>query len=382
MSSARRDGHAGRKTDGGPDRGAEPSTLLIAMIQMPGHSMQRKSSTSRIVELDAMRGLAALAVVMFHYTTFYDSQVGHTNPLPLEFPAGNYGVHLFFLISGFVIFMTLERTRGSADFVVSRFSRLFPAYWMAIVATSLVVAAIGMPWQRVSATDLLLNLTMVQQFLGAEHVDGSYWTLQVELFFYAQMLLWHALGQLKRIRWIIVGWLLLAVIQGEVDKHGGHFSYTLRELLILRHIPFFALGILFYRIHSGAPRRAFDYLTMGLCLLAIGIAEPPVFLLVATICCALFALVVSGRLGWLASPPFLMLGGMSYSIYLLHQAIGLAIIHRLEQAGMHSLPAVASAILVVLLLAAALSRLGERPALAWIRNGWKRRTDAVVLHGA
>lgn len=343
--------------------------------------MQGEPSTPRIAELDAMRGLAALAVALFHYTTFYDSQVGHRDPLPLDFPAGNYGVHLFFLISGFVIFMTLERTRGSADFVVSRFSRLFPAYWAAIVVTSLAVAAIGMPSQRVAGTDLLLNLTMVQQFLGAEHVDGSYWTLQVELFFYAQMLLWHALGQLKRIHWIIAGWLLLAVIQGEVDMHGGHFSYTLRELLILRHIPFFALGIVFYRIHSGAPRRELDYLAIGLCLLAIGIAEPPVFLLVATICCALFALVVSGRLGWLASPPFLVLGGMSYSIYLLHQAIGLAIIHRLEQAGMRSLPAVVSAIAVILVLAAALSRLVERPALAWIRSGWKRRAGSVAVDG-
>lgn len=369
-----------RATGAGPDRATGPSTLLVTISQMFGHSMQGKPSRSRVVELDALRGLAALAVVMFHYTTFYESQVGHTARLPLDFPAGNYGVHLFFLISGFVIFMTLERTRGSADFIVSRFSRLFPAYWIALAVTSLVIAAIGMPWQRVAPADLLLNLTMMQQLLGAEHVDGSYWTLQVELFFYAQMLLWHMLGQLERIRWIIAGWLLLAVVQGEVDMHGGHFSYTLRELLILRHIPFFALGILFYRIHSGTTRPTLDYLMIGLCLLAIAIAEPPVFLPVAAVCCALFALVVSGRLGWLASPPFLALGGMSYSIYLLHQAIGLAVIHRLEQAGVHSLAAVATAIAVVLLLAAALSRLVERPALALIRSGWNRRKEAVA-HG-
>jgi len=157
-----------------------------------------------------MRGLAALAVAIFHYTTFYDSQVGHIDPLPLEFPAGNYGVHLFFLISGFVIFMTLERTRGSTDFVVSRFSRLFPAYWVAIAATSLAVAAIGMPWQRVSATDLLLNLTMVQQFLGAEHMDGSYWTLQVVAIAISVVLLLAAalsrLVERPALAWIRSGW--------------------------------------------------------------------------------------------------------------------------------------------------------------------------------
>ena len=46
---------------------------------------------------------------------------------------------------------------------------------------------------------------MLQQMLGAQHLDGSYWTLQVELFFYVQMLFWFMLGQLRRIRWIIVG---------------------------------------------------------------------------------------------------------------------------------------------------------------------------------
>ena len=56
---------------------------------------------------------------------------------------------------------------------------------------------------------LSLNLTMFQQILGAEHLDGSYWTLQVELFFYAQMLFWFIVGGLKRIHWVIAGWLLL-----------------------------------------------------------------------------------------------------------------------------------------------------------------------------
>ena len=67
----------------------------------------------RLVELDALRGIAAMAVVAYHYTTHYANQIGHLTRLRFGFPAGNYGVHLFFLISGFVIFMTLERTRRS-----------------------------------------------------------------------------------------------------------------------------------------------------------------------------------------------------------------------------------------------------------------------------
>lgn len=335
--------------------------------------MEGSTPPGRVVELDALRGIAALAVVAFHYTTFYGRQIGHVPSLRFGFPAGNYGVHLFFLISGFVIFMTLERTRNAMDFVVSRFSRLFPAYWAAMLATTAVVYTIGMPDQRLPLRDLVLNLTMVQQFLGAEHLDGSYWTLQVELFFYAQMLLWFALGLLGRIRWIIVAWLLLAVAYGETEQHHMHFSYSVRELLILRHIPFFALGILFYRIRSRPAERKADMAMIAPCLLAIAVVGPPVLVAVALVCCAVFGLFVAGWLRWLAIAPFAVLGAMSYSIYLLHQAIGFALIHRLESAGVPSGAAILVTLCCVLALATALTWGIERPAMRAIRSFWRRR---------
>lgn len=333
----------------------------------------------RLPELDALRGLAALAVLAFHYTTFYGQQIGHAGPLPLGFPAGNYGVHLFFLVSGFVIFMTLERTGSAMDFVVSRFSRLFPAYWAALALTAAFVYTIGMPDQRLPLRELALNPTMIQQFLGAEHLDGSYWTLQVELFFYAQMLLWYMLGALRRIRWIIGGWLLLAVAYGVGVHRHLHFSWALRELLIVRHIPFFALGILFYQVHRRGAWRGHDALMIGLCLAAIALALPPVFVLAAAACCAIFALFLAGMLRWLATPAFTALGTMSYSIYLLHQAIGYAIIHRLEARGIPALAAVLAATVFVLTLAAALTWGVERPAMRAIRGAWRRRHRPLAV---
>ena len=341
--------------------------------------MKEGVPSKRVVELDALRGLAALAVVAFHYTTFYQQHVGHVPPLPFGFPAGNYGVHLFFLISGFVIFMTLERTRTAMDFVVSRFSRLFPAYWAAMAMTALVVYSIGLPAQKLPVRDLVLNLSMVQQLLGAEHLDGSYWTLQVELFFYAQMLFWFAIGQLGRIRWIILAWLVFVVVYVETEQHHLHFSYTLRELLILRHIPFFALGILFYRIHTRPGERGIDALLAGLCLFTIWFSEPPVFLVVALVCCLVFGLFVAGALRWMATPAFAALGAMSYSIYLLHQAIGMALIHRFEQGGLHSLVAIALTLSIVLLLAAVLTWGIERPAMRAIRGAWRRRHPSMPM---
>lgn len=335
-------------------------------------------SAARVVELDALRGLAALAVVAYHYTTLYAQHVGHVDRLAIGFPAGNYGVHLFFLISGFVIFMTLERTRGAMDFAVSRASRLYPAYWAAILITAGVVYTIGLPAQRLPADDVLLNFTMVQQILGAEHLDGSYWTLEVELFFYAQMLFWFLLGQLRRIHWIIAAWLLLAVIHGWSEQRHLHFSYTARELLILRHIPFFALGILFYRLWTRPEERRLDIAFIAATLGAIWLADPPVFLLVAVICCIIFTLFVTRALRWLGAAPFAFLGAISYSLYLLHQGIGFALIYRLEHAGVPSIAAIGAALLAVLTLATSLTFLVERPAMRWIRRRWRNRNALAV----
>ncbi|MFD0724040.1 acyltransferase family protein [Lysobacter brunescens] len=353
--------------------GPVPTEVSDRVVAAPA---VRAGDRGRLEELDALRGLAALGVVVYHYTTFYQSQHGHLHPLGFGFPAGNYGVHLFFLISGFVIFMTLDRTRTAADFVVSRFSRLFPAYWAALLLTTLVVHAIGMPQQRPDAATFVANTTMLQEILGFEDIDGSYWTLQVELFFYAQMLLWFVLRQLHRIPWIIAGWLLLVLAYALALRQGWHFSYTTRVLLNLLYIPYFALGILFYRLHAARGSRRANIALILASLATIGIAYEPVYFVVGLSCTAVFALFLGGGLRWLRHRLFLFLGGISYALYLLHQAIGFAVIHRLERLGVPSLAAITLALALALGLATLLNRWIERPAMRAIRQRWQSRRRA------
>jgi peptidoglycan/LPS O-acetylase OafA/YrhL len=345
----------------------------VASLQNP------PSTVTRVVELDAMRGLAALAVVAFHYTTHYGNEVGHIGPAPLSFAFGNYGVHLFFMISGFVIFMTLERTHSAMDFIVSRFSRLFPAYWAAILLSAAVVYSIGMPSQRLPWKDVVLDFTMMQQILGGQHLDGSYWTLQIELFFYVQMLFWFTLGLLQRIRWIIVAWLLIAVACGLAEKNDIRLSYTVRELLIVRHIPYFAIGILFYRLRTRPLERRGDIGLIVLCLIAIMLAYKPVFAEVAVICTSIFALFAAGYLGVLRWAPLAFLGMISYSLYLLHQAIGFSLIWHFEINGLSASMAALSAAILVTILSTLLTLLVERPAMRTIRDAWKRHLQTVAL---
>ena len=138
----------------------------------------------RLEELDVFRGVAAFIVVLYHYTTRFQEKYVHTDELLFEVPLKYFGVDFFFVVSGFVIFMTINRTTKSMDFIVSRFSRLFPAYWLAIILTTIVMLTFGLPDKTLSLTQVLVNFTMLQEFLNVEPVDSVYWTLTRELIFY------------------------------------------------------------------------------------------------------------------------------------------------------------------------------------------------------
>src|SRR5699024_11527568 len=86
---------------------------------------------------------AALFVVLYHYTFHYGRRFGHlSSDYSTEiFSYGHYGVQLFFIISGFVIFMSVRRGRSAGDFLIKRAFRLYPAYIASIVITFIVLSS-------------------------------------------------------------------------------------------------------------------------------------------------------------------------------------------------------------------------------------------------
>ena len=123
-------------------------------------SSGQDSHDERLVELDVLRGLAALAVMLYHYTARFTQRYPNFPPAAAKLPCGFFGVE-FFCISGFVIFMTLDRTRRPMDFVVSRVARLWPACLAAMTVTFCAVHLIGLPGREVSALHALANVTML-----------------------------------------------------------------------------------------------------------------------------------------------------------------------------------------------------------------------------
>ena len=162
----------------------------------------------RINEIDLLRFLAVMAVVIFHYAfRGYASDGMSIMPYPLAPLAkyGYFGVHLFFLISGFVILMTASN--GSLrQFFVSRFARLYPAFWACCTITFIATALIGAPRYTASIGQYLVNMTMMSDFLHVGSIDGVYWSLFVELRFYAFIAVLLMIGKIRKAELFLAIW--------------------------------------------------------------------------------------------------------------------------------------------------------------------------------
>lgn len=343
-------------------------------MSMSGHD-------ARVRELDVLRGLAAAAVVLFHYTVRYGALYGYPGPPTIRVPTGFYGVEVFFCISGFVIFMTLDRTRRPMDFVVSRVSRLWPAYIVAIAVTFAVVRGFGLAGRETTFAQALVNLTMFQELLHVPDVDQVYWSLQVELIFYCWMLLAYVSGMLGHIRAILCAGLLPPLFYLFWRRQFGHDpSYLAGVLLLVTYIPYFTIGICAYNLRKGRGRES-PWKDLSLMLAAVvvvtlcgGVRDG----ILAALAAVMFCLVAAGRLGGIARAPLVFLGTISYPLYLLHQNIGYVVIRESTRIGISTDVAILLAITVTIGLAAALTWSVEKPARAWLRDVYARYRSREV----
>lgn len=339
----------------------------------------QNTQSKRITELDSLRGLAALIVMLFHYGWRFGEMFPGATHLTLPVQWGAYGVHLFFAISGFVIFMTLDRTKTVADFVVSRFSRLYPVYWACIAITMAVLAMLPVTELNQPLWVAMIDLSMVQSLFKVASVDGVYWSLFVELCFYACMTgLWR-IGLLRRPEWVLIGWIGLKILWAAVPA----LPYTIGALLIVKYIPFFAIGMTAYRVWIGQRRISEQGLVLLAGLAATWWVDGSEFAVVYIAVAAITCLLAIGKLRWASHPILLWLGAISYPLYLLHQNIGYAVMIHIAPFGVPPLAAVVLAILLSFALAYVVHRFVERPSLKLIRNWWKSvSAKKLVTHPA
>lgn len=319
----------------------------------------------RIKWLDELRGLAALMVVLFHYFTNYDKHYSHSFSVPDFLEFGALGVNLFFIISGFVIFMTINRMKDIKAFAISRFSRLYPAFWVALFLSFIFTQFLGPSDRAVGFKTFFLNFSMIQEYLGFAHVDNVYWTLSIELAFYFWMGVLLFTRQVRNIHYF----LIVAVI---ASFWVNDLPNIIRQLFIIKYISLFAAGISFYQLSSKSGSKT-TYLVLVLSLVSIFLNYHLINAFIISIFYAVFWLM-SGKDDYSPNRVLVYLGSISYSLYLVHQNIGYGIIQQSYSYGVPPYISIALALAFSLLLAHLITSFVEKPSLKFLRGFFKENT--------
>ncbi|MFI5757506.1 acyltransferase family protein [Streptomyces sp. NPDC051569] len=365
---------------------------------LPTPSAAPAPQHNRMRALDGLRILAALMVCVFHYAgKGQASEVWNGSPKEL-FPDlsafatyGSLGVQLFFVISGFVICMS-SWGRSLGDFFRSRVSRLYPAYWVAIVLTT--AACVALPWvsKPLRLDEVLVNLTMLQQPVGVGRVLGVCWTLWVEARFYllfALFVVWKGVTYRRVVifccLWTVAGGLARVADTPLTD-----------EIVMRDHAPFFIGGLALYLIH----RYGSDLLLWGIVATSWLLGQryattalwdpnatnvylersPYVILLIVTFAFASVAAVALGWLRWANWRWLSVAGALTYPFYLVHEHLGwftIAILRRYF--GLEPRLTFVTTIVAMLVLAWLIHRLVEKPFGPRLKRTMKRQAERLAV---
>jgi peptidoglycan/LPS O-acetylase OafA/YrhL len=165
--------------------------------------------------LDVLRGVAALLVVMQHSVEAASPGFVRWTNKYVNF--GEVGVVVFFIVSGFIIPVSLEKYNSLSRFWLGRVLRLWPAYIASLVgAIAIHPFAHELPryYRANPALFILGNLTMFEEYLRIPLAIGAYWTLSLELIFYLLCSMLFLLGSLGKTKlWLALSALSLLLAQ-------------------------------------------------------------------------------------------------------------------------------------------------------------------------
>ena len=348
----------------------------------------------RVNEIDLLRFFAVMAVLIFHYAFrghAADSLSSMPYPLLAE-PAkyGYLGVELFFMISGFVILMTAA-SGDLRGFVVSRLVRLYPAFWACCTLTFVVIMVAGAPRFQATAGQYLLNMTMLSGFFGVASIDNAYWSLFVEIQFYAMVAIILLLGRIHQSQTLLAIWLAACIALQFIPVG------RLRMVLMADHAAFFVAGASFFLIRSRgvSPMRltmvALSWL-LGTWQAIQALAQmrehyhvpmrADVVAAIILVFFILFLLLSTRRLNVIGRRRWLLAGALTYPLYLLHQNIGF-IIFNLTFPGMNAHLLFWGTVLLALCAAYAVHVLIENKLAGRLKNAINAVLDRLAaLHSS
>jgi peptidoglycan/LPS O-acetylase OafA/YrhL len=363
-------------------------------------SMGDTGPPQRVRSLDGLRGLAALIVVLGHATvaslpalaavalmhpvrlSSFERAITYT-PLHILW-SGNNWVIVFFVLSGFVL--SLAASGGNrfvgTTYYPNRFVRLYIPVWAALIVA--VIAHVAISHSHIDGATLWLNLHDAPLSIGPAAHDvtlihggggGSFttvlWSLQWEVIFSLLLPLYLLIA--SRLNLILVAGVSLLIVL----LAGAHNEYA-------RYLPTFMLGTVIAYGRAGIVRhltRRRVWVTLGIssCFLAgnwwmpSGVRQDVGEMLVALGAAGLVICGMAGGqfAGLLRTRPFQIVGRRSYSLYLVHEPLVVAMAFALG--GRPSLPLLlVTALPVVAIVTELFYRLVERPSHRWARLAGQR----------
>lgn len=329
-------------------------------------------TSKRSDAIDSFRGISVAGVLAYHYTQSRADDFAGVPSYSKLFDAGSYGVHLFFVISGLVIAMTVEKSPSALDFAVKRMARLWPAFLVAATITFVAMHLFGPPLYQVSWQDYFANWTMVAPAFGRPFVDGVYWSLLPEIRFYAITAL--SILILRQYYWVgiivvgIAGVLLRPSMPMIADRlfgarDMGYFIVGMSGYywMISRRLqPAIATGLAGAILFVALPSSIFKAEELSPFSLHVG---------VGVAICVMFSTIALGGGSW---GPLPWLGRISYSLYLLHNRLGMTFIQHLKTAGAPEWLALPAGIAAAIGLAWCLHHWVELPGQRLVLRAWAK----------
>lgn len=284
---------------------------------------------TRIKFLDGIRGLAILLVVLFHtfLSPIYQGETYSSFPV---FKYGYFGVQLFFLLSGFVILMTLEKNKSFFTFIYKRWLRLFPAV---LIVSPIILLTAHFFYETRQEIPNIYSLLPQLLFLEPEFLSkivgfhiiplqGAFWTLFIEMKFYIFFgFCYFVFGRNKAILCLCLIFLY-ALTNALASLH--HSGYL---LILSSSFGWFASGCCAYIYYTEKNK---NYLYLSLLLGALNLyasfclrENSPSFLIVGAAIISLFYITVVYKNSRviLDNRFFVFFGFISYPLYLIHENI-------------------------------------------------------------
>jgi len=317
-------------------------------------------TSQRLTALDGLRGVAILLVMGFHYfyhlqSFYYKSTLypyGETFSNVPIFKYGYMGVELFFIISGFVIAMTLESSKSLLDFAIRRLVRIWPALIVSAVITFFLLNWSDAPFaltRRQYWPNFLPSLTLTStliwsaMFPKVDFVTGVYWSLVVEIRFYmiALVVFWLFTRQ-NLARNLVIFTVAIYIVRALLRRWVPGYNGVYDALFVPDYMPWFAAGAIFYEVYK-------DRLAKGAALVMLAVTyvliaristnyavigrDPVVASSIALLFLVLFWFLATrpASMKIFEVRPLVWIGQCSYSIYLYHYAVGMILISQISK---------------------------------------------------